>query len=105
MQSLFSSDLKPLPFAGAPSQARNGSVLRDKKKLDFGMNSRNPSTWDDYDRGLSRTGSVSSTGGRSVQFREDDSLLRPDRDESDYDGEWPGRRQSIDTQSESGEFV
>jgi len=57
------------------------------------MASRNPTTWDEYERGLSphRSGSVSSTGERSVQFREDESLLGA-VDEDDHDEEWPGLR-------------
>ncbi|TPX10803.1 uncharacterized protein E0L32_008192 [Thyridium curvatum] len=63
-------------------------------------------TWEDFERGSSsphRSGSLSSVGGRSVQFREDDSLLRaanaggssggPDDSDADVDpyppaGEW-----------------
>ncbi|KAK4106605.1 amino acid transporter [Parathielavia hyrcaniae] len=46
------------------------------------MTSRNPTNWDDYDRGsFSRTGSVSSMGNRSGQS-ENESLLGQD------EGEW-----------------
>ncbi|KAK3375024.1 transmembrane amino acid transporter protein-domain-containing protein [Podospora didyma] len=64
------------------------------------MSSRNPSTWDQYDRGASspgRTGSVSSMGNRSVQF-ENESLLGRSVDSGPDDGEWPRlrhRRSSI----------
>ncbi|EOO02815.1 putative vacuolar amino acid transporter 1 protein [Phaeoacremonium minimum UCRPA7] len=53
------------------------------------MSSRNPSTWDEYDRGGSpdRTGSISSTGGRSVQF-DDDSYLDQAPDGEGQDTEW-----------------
>ncbi|KAI6353546.1 hypothetical protein MCOR25_008950 [Pyricularia grisea] len=70
--------------------------------------SRNPSTWDEYDGGISphRTGSMSSMGGRSgrsVQFRdqENESLLDDDQERrgSDQDTEWAGglrrRRSSV----------
>ena len=58
------------------------------------MASRNPSTWDQYDRGASspgRTGSVSSIGNRSVQF-ENESLLGRSVDSGPDDGEWPRLR-------------
>ncbi|KAK0623055.1 transmembrane amino acid transporter protein-domain-containing protein [Immersiella caudata] len=65
------------------------------------MTSRNPSTWDQYERGGAnspgRTGSVSSMGNRSVQF-EDESLLGRSVDSGADDGEWPQlrrRRSSI----------
>ncbi|GAB1320577.1 Amino acid transporter transmembrane domain-containing protein [Madurella fahalii] len=46
------------------------------------MTSRNPTTWDQYERGgLSRTGSNSSLGNRSVQF-EHESLLGRSADSS-----------------------
>ncbi|KAK1751838.1 transmembrane amino acid transporter protein-domain-containing protein [Echria macrotheca] len=64
------------------------------------MTSRNPSTWDQYERGANspgRTGSVSSMGNRSVQF-ENESLLGRSVDSNADDGEWPHlrrRRSSI----------
>ncbi|VBB86871.1 Putative vacuolar amino acid transporter similar to AVT1 of Saccharomyces cerevisiae [Podospora comata] len=58
----------------------------------------NPTTWDQYERGgMSRTGSVSSIGNRSVQF-ENESLLGRSVDSNQDDGEWPHlrrRRSSI----------
>lgn len=60
--------------------------------------SRNPATWDEYERGGSpnRQGSVSSVGeasGRSVQFQEEQGLLDDsDAPGDDGDGtEWQGR--------------
>ncbi|KAL8370447.1 hypothetical protein RB595_000697 [Gaeumannomyces hyphopodioides] len=60
--------------------------------------SRNPTTWDEYERGGSpnRQGSVSSVGapsGRSVQFQEEQALLDDsDAPGDDGDGtEWQGR--------------
>ncbi|EJT68652.1 hypothetical protein GGTG_13779 [Gaeumannomyces tritici R3-111a-1] len=60
--------------------------------------SRNPTTWDEYERGGSpnRQGSVSSVGarsGRSVQFQEEQALLEDsDAPGDDGDGtEWQGR--------------
>jgi solute carrier family 32 (vesicular inhibitory amino acid transporter) len=50
--------------------------------------SRNPTNWDQYDRGgVSRTGSVSSFGNRSVQF-ENESLLGRSADSRQDDAEW-----------------
>ncbi|KAK4198189.1 transmembrane amino acid transporter protein-domain-containing protein [Triangularia verruculosa] len=58
----------------------------------------NPTSWDQYERGgISRTGSVSSIGNRSVQF-ENESLLGRSVDSNQDDGEWPQlrrRRSSI----------
>jgi vesicular inhibitory amino acid transporter len=49
---------------------------------------RNPTNWDQYDRGGgSRTGSVSSFGNRSVQF-ENESLLGRSADSHQDDAEW-----------------
>lgn len=65
------------------------------------MASRNPSTWDQYERGGGRSGSVSSVGNRSVQFAEDESLRgrSPDSQAGHDDSEWPHhlrrRRSSI----------
>ncbi|KAK3340316.1 transmembrane amino acid transporter protein-domain-containing protein [Neurospora tetraspora] len=66
------------------------------------MSSRNPTTWDQYERGgrsPGRTSSFSSVGNRSVQF-ENESLLGRSADANGYgeDGEWPQlrrRRSSI----------
>lgn len=56
------------------------------------MTSRNPTNWDQYERGgYSRTGSVSSLGPRSVQF-ENESLLGRSVDSNRDDGEWPQLR-------------
>ena len=53
------------------------------------MTSRNPTNWDQYERGgFSRTGSVTSLGNRSVQF-ENESLLGRSADSNRDDGEWP----------------
>jgi vesicular inhibitory amino acid transporter len=52
------------------------------------MTSRNPTNWDQYDRGDSpRAGSVSSFGNRSGQH-ENDSLLGHSVDSNPDDGEW-----------------
>ena len=52
------------------------------------MTSRNPTNWDQYDRGgSSRTGSVSSFGNRSGQY-ENDSLLGRSVGSNPDDGEW-----------------
>ena len=66
------------------------------------MSSRNPTTWDQYERGgrsPGRNGSFSSVGNRSVQF-EDESLLGRSVDANGYgeDGEWPQlrRRRQVD---------
>lgn len=61
--------------------------------------SRNPTTWDEYERGGSpnRQGSISSVGapsGRSVQFQEEEEALLDDSDAPGDDGdgtEWQGR--------------
>lgn len=58
------------------------------------MTSRNPSTWDQYERGASspgRSGSVTSLGQRSVQF-ENESLLGRSYESGADDGEWPQLR-------------
>lgn len=58
------------------------------------MTSRNPSTWDQYERGANspgRSGSMSSMGGRSVQF-ENESLLGRSVESSGDDAEWPRLR-------------
>ncbi|KAK4137328.1 putative amino acid transporter protein [Trichocladium antarcticum] len=55
------------------------------------MTSRNPVNWDQYERGgLSRTGSVSSLGNRSVQF-ENESLLGRSADSNRDDVDWTQR--------------
>jgi len=52
------------------------------------MGSRNPTNWDQYERGdLSRTGSVSSSGNRSVQFENETPLGRSAESNRD-DAEW-----------------
>lgn len=52
------------------------------------MGSRNPTNWDQYERGgVSRTGSVSSFGNRSAQY-ESDSLLGRSAGSNQDDGEW-----------------
>ncbi|KAL2134234.1 hypothetical protein VTI74DRAFT_739 [Chaetomium olivicolor] len=63
------------------------------------MSSRNPTNWDQYERGdVSRTGSVSSLGNRSIQF-ENESLLGgsvgSNRDDSDWPHQLRRRRSSI----------
>jgi vesicular inhibitory amino acid transporter len=55
------------------------------------MTSRNPTNWDQYERGgFSRTGSVSSFGNRSVQV-ENESLLGRSVGSNQEDGEWTQR--------------
>ncbi|KAK3296023.1 amino acid transporter [Chaetomium fimeti] len=52
------------------------------------MGSRNPTNWDQYERGsFSRTGSVSSLDNRSAQY-ESDSLLGRSAGSNPGDGEW-----------------
>ncbi|KAK4114091.1 hypothetical protein N656DRAFT_706497 [Canariomyces notabilis] len=60
------------------------------------MTSRNPTTWDQYERGdLSRTGSSSSLGNRSVQAENDASRLGRSLDLHHQDSaEWPRLRRT-----------